>query len=250
MGNLVQAADSYKTAYNALSLNGDLQWKWNAAVAYFGLGLVLLIERCDEAIQRISESLQALETLRQSNAGSQQIAGLVKSRMEHSIQVFHPNHTATALHPKTPPMIATTDAGETVTPIPVPANDILTSNVRLLGRIYKIVPIDQAALQRHTIAMERYAFCMRDSCQLGHGIDRGDYVLFTPDSTNSATDLKVVRIDLPTGSHTTVAQVDNGKDIINLKANSALCCRPIITTGAKDPTLQVLGSVLAGLKAP
>lgn len=250
MGNLLQAADSYKTAYNALSLNGDPQWKWNAAVAYFGLGLVLLIEQCDEAIQRLSESFQALETLRQANAGSQQIAGLVKSRLEHSIQAFHPNHTAAALHPGTPPMIGTTDAGETITPIPVAANDILTNNVRLLGRMYNVVPIDRVAMQRHTIAMERYAFCMRDSCQLGHGIDRGDYVLFTPDNTNSANGLKVVRVDLPTGSHTTVAQVENGKDIITLKANSARCCRPIMTTGAKDPTLQVLGSVLAGLKTP
>lgn len=250
MGNPTQAAESYKTSYNALSLNGDPQWKWNAAVAYFGLGLVLFSEKSNEAIQRLCESSQALEDLRRSNAGSHQSAELVKSRMEHCIQAFHPGHTTSALNPGTPPMIGLTEAGETITPIRVSSNDILANNVWLLGKMYSIIPIDHGALQRHTTKTEQYAFRMRDACQSAQGLALGDYVLFTPQNANSATDLKVVRVDLPTGIHTTVAQVENGKGITTLRSTSSLCRRPVITIGARDPTVQILGSVMAALKAP
>lgn len=250
MGNLLQAADSYKTAYNALSLNAEPQWKWNQAVAQFGLGLVLFSQNQDEAIRLLSASSQAMDELRQLDAGSHQTACLAKARMEHCIEAFHPSHSAPSLNLGTPPVIGTTDAGENISAIPVPSSDILVGQVRLLGRMYNNVALDSAALQRHTSATEQYAFCMRDSCQQGIGLDRGDYVLFTPDNANSTTNLKVVRVDLPTGSYTTVAQVENGKDITSLRSHNVLCKRPVITIAASDPTLRILGSVLAGLKAP
>ena len=247
-GVLDEAGHAYFEAESVFKLGEDNTDRWNEAVARYGHGLVELSKGdLSKSMQLLRESKNMFTSVSKELPEAARQIRLVEARIAQ-VDDLKRKQSSGNKNPNTVPVIGYTSAGEPISAIPVDPDDATYNSLPLHGRMCGLRSLKDGTDPKPVMldkSSKYFALVVTGDSMIEVGIHDGEYVIFRQQPSVNSGDIAVIRIDNSDGSTSLVKKYIRQGDKIILKAkNDAFIPKEQIFTRS-DPTLEVLGKVVA-----
>jgi SOS-response transcriptional repressor LexA len=247
-GILDEAGHAYFQAEDIFQLRGEPCDHWNEAVAKYGHGLVELSKGdLSKSMRLLRESKNMFISVSKELPEAARQIPRVEARIVQ-VDDLKRKRSSGDKNSNTVPVIGYTSAGKPISAIPIDPDDATQNSLPLHGRMCGLRSLKEGTDPKPVMLDKNskyFALVVTGDSMVEVGIHDGEYVIFRQQPSVDSGDIAVIRIDHSDGSASLVKKFIRQGDKIILKAKNDLFVPKEQIFSRSDPTLKVLGKVVA-----